>query len=136
MDEEKRFQPIREDQHRAADFACRTVKSHSVMWIVNSLVITVLIPLLSSGCSTGSASKDNAMIFKTAEDARAYVEATKITGDRFELPIANEFTFGGRPDTMGAGMAVVVDAILAQRYEPDGFEQREGYRLYRYKPWK
>ena len=76
------------------------------------------------------------MIFKTAEGARAHVLATKITGERFELPIANEFTFGGRPDTMGVGMAIVLDAILAQGYQPDAFEQREGYRLYRYKPFK
>jgi len=46
----------------------------------------------------------------------------------------NEFTFGGQPDSWGAGMAVVLDAILAQGYGPDGFEQRDGYRVYRYKP--
>jgi hypothetical protein len=74
------------------------------------------------------------MIFKTAEEARAHVQATTITGDRFELLIADSFTFAGRPDTIGAGMAVVLDAILAQGYGPDGFEQLQGYRLYQYKP--
>ena len=32
-------------------------------------------------------------------------------------------------------MAIVLDAILAQDYTVDGFEQRDGYRLYRYKPF-
>ena len=41
-------------------------------------------------------------------------------------------TVAGDPDLMGAGMALVLDAVLAQDYEPDGFEQRDGYRIYRY----
>ena len=73
------------------------------------------------------------MIFKTAEEARAHVLATKISGERFELAISNDFTFAGRPDLMGVGMALVLDAILARDYTVDGFEQRERYRLYRYK---
>jgi hypothetical protein len=76
------------------------------------------------------------MIFKTAEEARAHVLATKIAGDRFELAISSTFTLAGRPDITGAGMALVLDAILAQGYTVDGFEQRDGYRVYRYKPLK
>jgi hypothetical protein len=72
--------------------------------------------------------------FKTFEEARAHVLATKITGSQFELPIANNATFAGHIDRTGAGMAVTLDAILAQGFGPDGFEQRDGYRLYRYKP--
>ena len=74
------------------------------------------------------------MIFRTAEEVRAHVRVTTITGDRFELAISNDFTFAGTPDVTGAGMAIVLDAILAQSYTVDGFEQRDGYRLYRYKP--
>lgn len=74
------------------------------------------------------------MIFKTAESAADHVKATRVEGRVFELAIADGYTFAGEPDIMGAGMAVVLDAILAQGYEPDGFEQRDGYRLYRYKP--
>jgi hypothetical protein len=72
--------------------------------------------------------------FKTAESAAAFVKGTKIEGDLFELPIADDMTFAGRPDMIGAGMAVVLDAILARGFTPDGFEQRSGYRAYRYKP--
>jgi hypothetical protein len=99
-------------------------------------IVASLGTLASAGCGSGDASKGKPVIFKTAEAARAHLLATKITGDRFELAIANDFTFLGRPDPTGAGMAFVVDAILAQGYGPDGFEQREGYRLYRYKPLK
>lgn len=98
-----------------------------------SLVIAVLITLLASGCGGDHTLKSNVMIFKAAEGARAHVEATKITGNHFELSLSNDLTFAGEPDTMGAGMAIILDAILAQGYEPDGFEQREGYRLYHYK---
>ena len=72
------------------------------------------------------------VIFKSAEEAADHVNATSISGDRFELAISNDSTFAGQPDTMGAGMAIVVDGILGQGYVPDGFEQRDGYRLYSY----
>lgn len=74
------------------------------------------------------------VIFKSAEEAAEHVNATSISGDRFELAISNDVTFAGQPDTMGAGMAVIVDGILGQEYVPDGFEQRDGYRLYFYVP--
>ena len=73
------------------------------------------------------------VIFKSAEEIADYVNAATITGDRFELAISDDSTFAGQPDTMGAGMAIIVDGILAQGYFPDGFEQRDGYRLYFYK---
>jgi hypothetical protein len=85
--------------------------------------------------SQATRSKGCVVIFKTAEKARAHVLATKITGDRFELAISSDFTLAGHPDTTGAGMCFVVDAILAQEYIVDGFEQRDGYRLYRYIPF-
>ncbi len=36
-------------------------------------------------------------------------------------------------DAMGVGMAIITDAILAKGWDLDGFEQRDGYRVYRYK---
>ena len=108
----------------------------SVMRLAPLLIIALLAASTAStvGCDKNEASKGNIVIFRTAEEARAHVQATKIAGDRFELAISNDFTFAGRPDATGAGMAIVVDAILAQGYTVNGFEQRDGYRLYRYKP--
>jgi len=36
---------------------------------------------------------------------------------------------------IGAGMAMVLDVFLTKGYEPDGFEQCEGFRTYRYTPF-
>ena len=72
-------------------------------------------------------------IFHSAEDAVAFVKATTIVGPSFELLIADGVTFHGSADPSGSGMAVVLDAILAKGYEPDGFESCDGYRRYRYK---
>ena len=73
------------------------------------------------------------MTFESAEAALAYVKETTFSEPTFTLAIADRFTFAGQPDTIGAGMAVVLDAILAKDFMPDGFEQKQGYRLYRYK---
>jgi hypothetical protein len=36
-------------------------------------------------------------------------------------------------DPMGVNMALITDRVLARKWEPKGFEQRPGLRLYRYK---
>lgn len=74
------------------------------------------------------------VIFDTAEGAHEFVARTRIVESSFELAIADGCTFAGQVDVIGAGMALVLNAILAQGYEPDGFAQCEGFRLYRYKP--
>ena len=51
----------------------------------------------------------------------------------FTLQIGERFTFAGQPDTMGAGMAIVLDAVLGKGFTPDGFDQEDGYRIYHYK---
>ena len=33
-------------------------------------------------------------------------------------------------------MAIITDTILAKDFMPDGFEQRDRYRLYKYKPFE
>jgi len=59
----------------------------------------------------------------TAVGLAVYPVDTALSGIAMRAPIV-------------AGMAIVLDAILAQGYGPDGFEQRDGYRLYRYNPLK
>jgi len=36
-------------------------------------------------------------------------------------------------DPVGVNMAIILDAILEKGWCPDGYQQREGYRIYRYK---
>jgi hypothetical protein len=75
----------------------------------------------------------NETIIQSAEEGLAYLETNQPTGELFQLAISDSFTFSGQPDTMGAGMAVMLDKILGLGYEPDGFDQKDGYKLYRYK---
>jgi hypothetical protein len=72
-------------------------------------------------------------IIHSAEEGLESLEAKPLSGDSFELAISNSFTFGGHADTMGAGMAVLLDEILGLGYEPDGFEEMDGFKIHRYK---
>ena len=53
-----------------------------------------------------------------------YQEAAK----DFQLPIADSLL-----DPGGFNMAIITDTILAKGFMPDGFDQKDGYRLYKYK---
>jgi hypothetical protein len=75
----------------------------------------------------------NTTIIQSAEEGITYLEANEPKDDLFQLAISDAFTFSGKPDTIGAGMAVMLDKILGLGYEPDGFEQKDGYRIYKYK---
>jgi hypothetical protein len=74
----------------------------------------------------------NEMIFKSAEEVLDYLETNQPIGGQFQLAISDSFTFAGQPDTIGAGMAVMLDKILGLGYEPKGFDQKDGYKLYTY----
>lgn len=60
--------------------------------------------------------------------ARSAIESFEGSPTEFELPIADELN-----DEIGMNMAILTDAILARGWMPDGFEQRDGYRIYKYK---
>lgn len=94
------------------------------------ILIFVLLVIVSCG------EKHKAMndtIIQSAEEGLAYLETYQPTRDFFQLAISDSFTFAGQPDTMGAGMAVMLDKILGLGFEPNGFDQKDGYKLYKYK---
>jgi hypothetical protein len=64
----------------------------------------------------------------TIEEARRLIESFTGKPEDFELPIANELL-----DPVGVNMAIITDAILAREWEPDGYTELEGCRMYRYK---
>ena len=72
-------------------------------------------------------------IIHSAEEGAKHLEDNPPSGDSFTLAISDSFTFVGHPDTMGAGMAILLDKILGLEYEPDGFEEMDGFKIYRYK---
>ena len=69
----------------------------------------------------------------SAEEGIKYLASHPPSSDSFDLLISDSFTFAGKADTTGAGMAVLLDKILGLGYEPDGFEQKSGFKSYRYK---
>ena len=48
--------------------------------------------------------------------------------ENFLLPISDEMN-----DAVGLNMAIITDHILAKGWTPDNFEQRKGFRIYRYR---
>src|SRR5262249_40791980 len=64
----------------------------------------------------------------TVEEARRLIDAFKGRPEDFELPISNELL-----DPVGINMAIITDAILAREWEPNGYAEGDGFRVYKYK---
>lgn len=65
-------------------------------------------------------------VLTTVENAKKYV--TESFNKKEEtLLISDELN-----DAMGLNMAIIADGILKKGYMPDGFEQKDGYRIYKY----
>ena len=66
--------------------------------------------------------------FNDIEEARQAVEDYEGSPEDFVLPISDALQ-----DPAGVAMAIITDAVLAKGWNLDGFEQRDGWRIYRYK---
>ena len=66
--------------------------------------------------------------FKNAHEAVAEIDSYTGGPESFLLPINDCLQ-----DPIGMYMALITDKILAKGWEPNGFEQKNGYRVYRYK---
>lgn len=64
----------------------------------------------------------------TVDEARQSIQDFSGPPEDLVLPISDQLL-----DPIGVNMAIIGDALLAKGWEPDGFEQREGFRIYRYK---
>ena len=64
----------------------------------------------------------------TVEGALSEIERFVGRPDEFRLPISEKLL-----DPVGVNMAIITDRILARGWMPDGFEQQDGYRVYRYR---
>jgi hypothetical protein len=65
---------------------------------------------------------------QTIEQARQLIESFSGRVEDFNLPVSDELQ-----DAIGMNMAIITDYILKKGWEPDGFSQHDGYRVYRYK---
>ncbi|BDD05280.1 hypothetical protein AUTU_27630 [Aureibacter tunicatorum] len=64
--------------------------------------------------------------FTKLEDARNYITESFLEKEE-TLMISDEIN-----DAMGMNMAIITDEILKKGYMPNGFEQKDGYRVYKY----
>ncbi|NME72937.1 hypothetical protein [Flammeovirga aprica] len=65
-------------------------------------------------------------VFNNLNDARNYVEIS-FNKNEETLAISDQLN-----DPMGINITILVDGILKKGYMPDGFVQKEGYRIYKY----
>lgn len=65
---------------------------------------------------------------RTVEEAKKLIESFAGRAEEFELPISDELQ-----DPVGANMAIITVYILKKGWEPNGFDQKAGFRIYRYK---
>jgi len=64
----------------------------------------------------------------TVEEARKRIQSYQGRPEDFQLPISDRLQ-----DPMGMNMALITDSILARDWEPDGYVQDNGFRIYKYK---
>ncbi|MBI4977740.1 MAG: hypothetical protein HZC28_09670 [Spirochaetes bacterium] len=50
-----------------------------------------------------------------------------------DLKVSEPMTVSGKEDRTGMAMAIILDTMLGKGFEPDGFVQGNGYRIYHYK---
>ncbi len=55
---------------------------------------------------------------------------------RVDLLVLEPLTLGGQVVASDVGMTVLLDRILALRFEPDGFTETPSGRTYHYKRWE
>jgi hypothetical protein len=66
----------------------------------------------------------------SVQEAKRLVDGFEGSPSEFQLLIPDELN-----DPVGINMAIIGDRILARGWEPDGFVQEDGYRIYKYKEW-
>ncbi len=69
-------------------------------------------------------------VVNTITDALSLIDSYEGPPEEFLLPISEELL-----DPVGVNMAIICDRILSKNWEPNGFEQLVGFRIYRYKAW-
>ncbi len=96
---------------------------------IQNVELALLLAVTLAGCTQSTEEKTNMPVpFRTVESAVQYVDAYNGKPEDLRLPIADEIQ-----DATGLNMVIVCDKILAKGFMPDGFEQKDGFRVYKYK---
>jgi hypothetical protein len=69
----------------------------------------------------------------TVEQLLAQIAAIPPSTQAFDLLVPEALTLQGNPIPSNLAMTILLDALLAKGLFPDGFEPRDGARLYRYR---
>ncbi|MEE9615034.1 MAG: hypothetical protein V3W31_08840 [Thermodesulfobacteriota bacterium] len=67
-------------------------------------------------------------VVESIEEANAIIDAFTGNANDFELRVSDKLQ-----DPAGINMTIITDTILSKGWEPDGFVQKEGFRIYSYK---
>jgi len=65
---------------------------------------------------------------KTVDEAITFVENYNGPAENFELAVADSLL-----DPVGINMAIITDKVLSKGFRPAGFEQKEGFRIFKFK---
>ena len=66
--------------------------------------------------------------FKDAKEAAQYVKNFGGKARDLKLPICDSLH-----DPIGINMTIITDKILGRGWEPNGYKEKEGYKVYLYK---
>lgn len=66
--------------------------------------------------------------FKDAKEAAEYVENFDGKASELRLAICESLL-----DPIGITMSIITEKVLEKGWEPNGYEEKEGYRVYTYK---
>lgn len=64
----------------------------------------------------------------TIQEAKKLIESFEGRPEDLKLPISDQLQ-----DAIGINMTIITDSVLKRGWMLDGFEQKEGYRIYHYK---
>ena len=98
---------------------------NSIKPILSILILIIL--------SCNSENSKNTSMNKEVTPINSKEDAKKFIKENFNEPAETLLLSDSLNDKMGMNMAIITDAILKAGYFPDGFEQKEGYRIYKYK---
>ena len=74
-----------------------------------------------------------AMYVSTVEELQAEIEAWDVTASEQRLYVARSLSYQNKDLPPAAAMAIVLNAVLAAGYQPDGCTHRRDGLVYRYR---
>lgn len=91
-----------------------------------SLIVFLVYNVSTSKNADSDKTENKRVPLTTVEEAHAYIE-TNFKNSEETLWVANALN-----DNVGVNMSIILDKVIDAGYLPDGFEQKEGYRIYKY----